>query len=88
MRFAREEYGLVPILEDMTNKHGSLLRDSPDIHRKVANVTRATFYLASRLEEEADLECFAARVAEALRLDGVMVSTDSAFDQIENLARI
>ena len=74
---------------DRMEKHASLLRDYPELDRKVARFSPATMYLASRLEAEAKLEYFDAGVAaEALQLDGKVVSTDRAFDQVEGLTRI
>jgi predicted nucleic acid-binding protein len=74
--------------EDRMEKHVSLLRDYPDLDQKVAGVTPATMYLASRLEGEAKLEYFDAGVAaEALQLDGGVISTDRAFDRVEGLKR-
>ena len=75
--------------EDRMEKHVSLLRDYPELDQKVASVTPATMYLASRLEGEAKLEYFDAGVAaEALQLDGVVISTDRAFDRVEGLNRL
>jgi len=70
-------------------KHASLLWDCPYLESKVANISPATFYLASKLEMEAGLEYFDSCVAaEALELDGKIVSTDRAFDGVEGLRRI
>ena len=75
--------------EDRMEKHASLLRDYPELDQKVASVTPATMYLASRLEGEAKLEYFDAGVAaEALQLDGTVISTDRAFDRVEGLKRL
>jgi predicted nucleic acid-binding protein len=75
--------------EDRMEKHASLLRDYPELSRKVASVGPATFYLTSKLQKEADLEYFDAGVAaEALQLDGQVVSSDRAFDRVEGLRRI
>jgi predicted nucleic acid-binding protein len=74
--------------EDRMEKLVSLLLDYPDLDQKVAGVTPATMYLASRLEGEAELEYFDAGVAaEALQLDGAVISTDRAFDRVEGLKR-
>ena len=55
---------------------------------KSAKLSPSTFYLASRLEEETELEYFDAGIAaEALQLDGSVVSTDRAFDKVEGLTR-
>ncbi len=69
--------------------YASLLRDYPELDHKVAGLTPATMYLTSKLEEEVELEYFDAGIAaEALQLDGTVVSTDRAFDQVEGLTRI
>ncbi len=68
--------------------HALLLRDYPDLDRKVTRLTPSVLYLTSRLEEELQLEYFDAGIAaEALQLDGTVVSTDKAFDQVEGLTR-
>ena len=68
--------------------HALLLRDYPDLDRKVTRLTPSVLYLTSRLEEELRLEYFDAGIAaEALQLDGTVVSTDKAFDQVEGLTR-
>lgn len=75
--------------EQRMEKYALLLRDFPPFDRKIAKVSPSTFYLASRLEEETDLEYFDAGIAaEALQLDGLVVSTDRAFDEVEGLTRI
>ena len=69
-------------------KHASLLRDYPELGHKVASLSPATMYLVSRLEEEANLEYFDAGIAaEALQLDGAVISTDRAFDRVAGLKR-
>jgi predicted nucleic acid-binding protein len=74
---------------ERTEKHALLLRDYPALDQKVAKVTPSTFYLTSKLEDEAALEYFDAGVAaEALQLDGLVVSTDRAFDRVVGLTRI
>jgi predicted nucleic acid-binding protein len=75
--------------DDRMEKHASLLRDYPELDQRVACVTPATMYLASRLEGKAKLEYFDAGVAaEALQLDGAVISTDRAFDTVEGLRRL
>jgi len=75
--------------QERMEKHASLLRDYPELSEKMVGVSPATLYLASRLEGEAELEYFDAGVAaEALQLDGTVVSTDRAFDRVEGLKRI
>ncbi len=75
--------------QERMEKHASLLRDYPELSEKMVSVSPATLYLASRLEGEAELEYFDSGVAaEALQLDGTVVSTDRAFDRVEGLKRI
>jgi len=75
--------------EDRMEKHASLLREYPQLDHKIGTLSPATFYLSARLEEVGGLEYFDAGVAaEALQLDGKIVSTDRAFDKIEGLKRI
>ena len=75
--------------EERMEKHATLLSDYPQLERKVACLTPATFYLASKLEMDTDLEYFDAGIAaEALQLDGTIVSTDRAFDRVDGLKRI
>jgi predicted nucleic acid-binding protein len=77
------------LFEDRMEKHAILLRDNPELDRKVAGINPATLYLASSLEEAAELEYFDAGVAaEAIQLDGKVISTDRAFDLVEGLTRI
>ncbi len=74
--------------EQRMEKYVLLLRDHPPLDRKVAKLSPSTFYLAARLEEETELEYFDASIAaEALQLDGTVVSTDRAFDKVEGLTR-
>jgi len=75
--------------ENRMMKHAALIRDYPNIEDKVAGLTPSTFYLAAKLEDEAGLEYFDAGIAaEALQLDGKIISTDKAFDNVEGLKRI
>lgn len=74
--------------EQRMEKYALLLRDHPPLDQKVTRLSPSTFYLASRLEEETELEYFDAGIAaEALQLDGSVVSTDKAFDKVEGLTR-
>jgi predicted nucleic acid-binding protein len=74
---------------DRMEKHASLLRDYPELGDKVAALSPAVFYLTARLENDTDLEYFDAGIAaEALQLDGTVVSTDRAFDRVKGLRRI
>lgn len=75
--------------EERMERHALLLRDYPALDRKVSRLSSATLYLTSRLEAEVRLEYFDAGIAaEALQFDGVVVSTDRAFDQVEGLRKI
>jgi len=74
--------------EQRMETYALLLRDYPDLERKVAQLTPSVLYVTSRLEEELQLEYFDAGIAaEALQLDGSVVSTDRAFDRVEGLTR-
>lgn len=74
--------------EQRMETHALLLRDYPDLDRKVTTLTPSVLYFTSRLEEELQLEYFDAGIAaEALQLDGSVVSTDRAFDRVEGLTR-
>ena len=56
---------------------------------KISPLSPVTFYLAAKIEKEHGLDYFDACVAaEALLLDGVVVSTDHAFDVVAGLRRI
>jgi len=56
---------------------------------RVSPLSPATFYLAAKIEKEYQLDYFDACVAaEALLLDGIVVSTDEAFDRVAGLKRI
>ena len=75
--------------EQRMEKHALLLRDYPDLDRKVGRLSPSVFYLTSMLEEEMEIEYFDAGIAaEALQLDGMVISTDRAFDRVERLTRI
>ena len=69
--------------------HGLLIKDFPDAHVKVLPLNPSVFYLTARLEKELGLDYFDAGVAaEALCHDGVIVSTDEAFDRVSHLKRL
>lgn len=56
---------------------------------RVSQLSPLTFYLAAKIEKEQGLDYFDAYVAaEALLHDGVVVSTDEAFDRVPGLRRI
>lgn len=75
--------------EERMEKHALLLRGYPDLNQKVGRLNPSVFYLTARLEEEVDLEYFDAGIAaEALQLDGTIISTDRAFDRVEGLTRV
>jgi len=56
---------------------------------RISPLSPMTFYLAAKIEKEYGLEYFDACVAaEALLLDGVVVSTDQTLDRVAGLRRI
>jgi len=58
-------------------------------HAKVSPLSPITFYTAAKIEREYNLDYFDACVAaEALLLDGIVISTDEAFDRVAGLKRI
>ena len=58
-------------------------------HARVSPLSPMTFYVAAKVEEEHGLDYFDACVAaEALLLDGIVVSTDEAFDRVAGLRMI
>lgn len=74
--------------EERMEKHALLLKDFPDSRAKVSPLSPPAFYLSARLEKEFGLDYFDAGVAaEALQHDGIVVSTDAAFDKVDNLKR-
>jgi predicted nucleic acid-binding protein len=74
--------------EQRMEEYALLLRDYPNLDRKVTTLSPSTFYLTSRLEEETNLEYFDAGIAaEALQLDASVISTDRAFNRVEGLTR-
>ena len=66
-----------------------LIKDFPQVTRRMSSITPATIYLTARLEKELSMDYFDAGVAsEALQSDGVVVSTDRVFDKVPNLTRV
>ncbi|KXA96467.1 hypothetical protein AKJ37_05175 [candidate division MSBL1 archaeon SCGC-AAA259I09] len=66
-----------------------LLKDFPELDRKVHPVSPATIYIGVGLEQEQELDYFDAMIgAEAIEHDGRIVSTDEAFDRVGELERI
>ena len=64
-----------------------LAADYPDA--RISQLSPTTFYLVAKIEKEHELDYFDACVAaEALLLDGIVVSTDQAFDRVAGLRRI
>ncbi len=56
---------------------------------RISPLSPTTFYLAAKIEREHGLDYFDACVAaEALSLDGIVVSTDHAFDKVAGLRRM
>ncbi len=74
--------------DERMERHALLLRDYPELELKIGKISPATLYLTSKLEAEVGLEYFdAAIAAEALQLDGEVVSTDKVFDRVEGLTK-
>lgn len=75
--------------EKRREKQALLLKDFPEVDRKVHPVTPATIYIGVGLEHEQELDYFDAMIgAEAIEHNGRIVSTDEAFDRIDELERI
>jgi len=74
--------------DERMEKHALLLRDFSLAEEKSSKLRLSTFYLAAKIEKEAGLEYFDAGVAaEALQHDGVVISTDTAFENVASLRR-
>jgi predicted nucleic acid-binding protein len=70
-------------------KHALVMRDFPAAASRVGTITPQVLYLTARLEKESQLEYFDAGVAaEALQHDGVIISTDRAFEKVTGLQRV
>ena len=75
--------------DDRMEKHALLISDYPELDGKVASLGPSTMYLTARLEAETPMEYFDAGIAaEALQLDGKVISTDKIFERVEGLTRI
>ncbi len=75
--------------EERMEKHGLLLRDFPETRFKVLPLSPHIFYLTARIEKEFEMDYFDAGIAaEALTHDGVVISTDKAYERISNLRRL
>lgn len=75
--------------EERMNLYGLLLKNFPYSDAKVRVLKPTVLYLAARIEKETRLDYFDAGVAaEALQHDGVVVSSDEAFDRVVHLKRI
>ncbi len=69
-------------------RHALLARDYPASNTKVRPLSPTTLYLAATIEGEEAIDYFDAGVAaEAKALDGIIVSTDRAFDKLPGLRR-
>ncbi len=67
--------------------HALLAADYP--YAKVNNLSPSTLYLVAKIEKEYNLDYFDACIAaEALLLDGIVVSTDKALDKVSGLKRV
>ena len=70
-------------------QHALLAKDYPASTVKARHLSPTVLYLAARIEGEEGTDYFDAGVAaEAMTLDGVVVSTDRIFDRIKGLKRI
>jgi len=75
--------------DERMEKVGLLIKDLPQVTRRMSSITPATIYLTARLEKELSMDYFDAGVAsEALQSDGVVISTDRVFDKVPNLTRV
>ncbi|MEM2761157.1 MAG: hypothetical protein QXU32_12840 [Nitrososphaerales archaeon] len=75
--------------DERMEKVALLIKDFPAVTRSMSSVTPPTIYLTARLEKELSMDYFDAGVAsEALQSDGVVISTDRAFEKVPNLTRV
>ena len=92
--FALIEFDIVMKSRGLTPRermvlHALLARDYPASTSKVSPLAPTTLYLAARIEGEERIDYFDAGVgAEALALDGKVVSTDRVFDKLEGISRL
>ncbi len=70
-------------------RHALLALDYPASASKVRALSPTTIFLAAEIEGEEGTDYFDAGVAaEAKALDGLVVSTDRAFDKLQGVKRI
>jgi PIN domain nuclease of toxin-antitoxin system len=75
--------------DERMEKVALLIKDFPLVTRRISSITPATIYLVAKLEKELSMDYFDAGIAsEALQSDGVVVSTDKAFDDVPHVKRI
>ncbi|KXA96950.1 hypothetical protein AKJ39_03925 [candidate division MSBL1 archaeon SCGC-AAA259J03] len=75
--------------EGRRKQQGLLLKDFPNTARKIHPITPTTIYLGAGIEQEQGLDYFDAMIgAEAVEHDGRVVSTDEAFNRIDELERV
>ena len=67
--------------------HALMIKEFP--YAKLHPLSPATMYLTARIEREYNLDYFDAGVAaEALQHDGVVISTDKAFEKVNGIKRV
>lgn len=70
-------------------RHALLARDFPASEIKTKHLSPTTLYLAASIEGAEGIDYFDAGVAaEAMVLDGEVVSTDRVFDKLQGLRRV
>lgn len=75
--------------DERMEKAALLIKDFPNVTRRMSAITPATIYLTARLEKKLSMDYFDAGVAsETLQSDGIVISTDRVFDKVPNLARV
>jgi PIN domain nuclease of toxin-antitoxin system len=75
--------------DERMEKVALLIKDFPHVTKRMSSITPATIYLTARLEKELAMDYFDAGIAsEALQSDGIVVSTDRAFDKVPQITRI
>lgn len=75
--------------EERMRSYALMIRDFPHVAEKTLNLSPESLYLTARIEKEHEMEYFDAGIAsESLQKDGMVVTTDRAFDSVPNLKRI
>ena len=74
--------------DERMEKYALMIRDFPEAALKVRIISPLVMYLTARLEKEFGMDYFDAAVSsEALQYDGIVISTDEAFDRVGGLKR-